>query len=88
MNQYVMSNRNTRMFQINAGFIARQQEKLRLANEELAVQKALVVVAQQKLDQSASLGVECKDILKASQQRLMQYVIDEAARHAEQKESD
>jgi hypothetical protein len=73
------------MFQINAGFIARQQEKLRLANEELAVQKALVVVAQQKLDQSASLGVECKDILKDSQRRLIQYVTDEAARHEEQK---
>ncbi len=49
------------MFQINAGFIARQQERLRLAREELAVQKALVVVAQQKLDQSASLGIKYKD---------------------------
>jgi hypothetical protein len=72
------------MFQINAGFIARQQEKLRLANEELAVQKALVVVAQQKLDQSTSLGIKYKDILKDSQQRLIKYVTDEAARHEEQ----
>ena len=75
----------TRMFQINESCIAHQQERLRLAKEELAVQKALAVVYQQKLDQSASLGVECKDILKDSQRRLIQYVTDEAARHEEQK---
>ena len=58
-----------------------------MANEELAVQKALAVVYQQKLDQSASLGIKYNDILKDSQQRLIQYVTDEAARHEEQ-ESD
>jgi hypothetical protein len=77
----------TRMLQINESCIAHQQERLRLANEELAVQKALAVVYQQKLDQSASLGIKYKDILKDSQQRLIQYVTDEAARHEEQ-ESD
>jgi hypothetical protein len=71
------------MVQIGESCIAHQQERLRLVKEELAVQKALVVAAQQRVVQSASLGVECKDILKASQQRLIQYVIDEAARHEE-----
>ncbi len=72
------------MVQIDESCIAHQQERLRLVKEELAVQKALVVAAQQRVVQSASLGVECKDILKASQQRLIQCVIDEAARHEEQ----
>ena len=73
------------MFQINESCIAHQKERLRLVEEECAVQKALAVVAQQRLDQSLSLGVVCKDILKASQQRLIKYVTDEAARHDEQK---
>ena len=87
MNHPVMSDRMTRMLRINERCIAHQQERLRLANEELAVQKALAVVYQQKLDQSASLGIKYKEILKESQQRLIQYVTDEAARHEEQ-ESD
>jgi hypothetical protein len=77
-----------RMAQITESCIAHQQERLRLANEELvAVQKALAVDYQQKLDHSASLGVEYKNILKEAQERLIQYVTDEAARHEEQ-ESD
>ncbi len=77
----------TRMFQINERCIANQQERLRLANEELAVQKALEVVYQQKLDRSVSLGIKYNEILKESQQGLIDYVTDEAARHEEQ-ESD
>ncbi len=77
----------TRMLRINERCIAHQEERLRLANEELAVQKALAVVYQQKLDQSLSLGVVCKDILKDTQQRLIKYVTDETSRHEEQ-ESD
>jgi hypothetical protein len=84
---FMMRIRMARTVQINESCIAHQQERLRLVNEELAVHKALVVVAQQRLVQSVSLGVACKDILKASQQRLIQYVTDEAARHEEQ-ESD
>jgi hypothetical protein len=76
-----------RTLEINASCIAHQQERLRFANEELAVQKALAVVYQQKLDQSASLGIKYNEILKESQQRLIEYVTDEAARHEEQ-ESD
>ena len=76
-----------RTLEINASCIAHQQERLRLANEELAVQKALAVVYQQKLDQSASLGIKYKEILKESQQGLIDYVTGEAARHEEQ-ESD
>jgi len=87
MNHPVMSDRMTRMLRSNERCIANQQERLRLANEELAVQKALAVVYQQKLDQSASLGIKYKDILKESQQGLIDYVTDEAARHEEQ-ESD
>ena len=87
MNHPVMSNRMRRTLEINESCIAQQQERLRLANEELAVQKALAVVAQQRLDQSASLGIKYKDILKGSQQRLIQYVTNETARHEEQ-ESD
>jgi hypothetical protein len=85
MNQYVMSNRMTRLFKINEGCIAHQQERLRLANEELAAEKARTALYQQKLDQSLNLGVVCKDILEDSQQRLIQYLTDEAARHEEQK---
>ena len=80
---FVMRNRMTRMVQIDESCIAHQQERLRLVKEELAVQKALGVAARQRVDQSVNLGVACKDILKASQQRLIQYVIDEAARHEE-----
>jgi hypothetical protein len=87
MNQYVMNNRMTRLFKINEGCIAHQQERLQLANEELAAEKARTALYQQKLDQSASLGIKYKDILKDSQQRLIKYVTDEAARHEEQ-ESD
>ena len=87
MNQYVMSNRMTRLFKFNEGCIAHQQERLRFANEELAVQKARTALYQQKLDQSLNMGVVCKDVLKDSQQRLIKYVNDEAARHEEQ-ESD
>ena len=87
MNHPVMSDRMTRMLRINERCIAHQEERLRLANEELAVQKALAVVYQQKLDQSVSLGIKFKDILKDSQQRLIKYATDEAARHEEQ-ESD
>ena len=76
-----------RTLEINASCIAHQQERLRLANEELAVQKALEVVYQQKLDRSASLGIKYNEILKESQQRLIEYVTDEAARQEEQ-ESD
>ena len=87
MNHPVMSNRMRRTLEINASCIAHQQERLRFANEELAVQKARTALYQQKLDQSTSLGIKYNDILKDSQQRLIKYVTDEAARHEEQ-ESD
>ena len=85
MNPPVMSTRMRRTLEINASCIAHQQERLRFANEELAVEKARTALYQQKLDQSLNLGVVCKDILEDSQQRLIQYLTDEAARHEEQK---